>query len=86
MDAVLVGALTGLAAVVGVLLWQLLVRPQASLAWWAGDGPRRPDLDRWIEQHRGALRALRIAGAGIVFLLGFLTGLLLTFLRATAAG
>lgn len=80
MDAIVVGLLTGGAAVVAVLLWQLLVRPEATLAWWAG---RAPD-DRWLDP--ATVRALRMAGGGMVFLLGFLVGLALTFLQATAGG
>ena len=79
MDPLIVGALTGITAVVGVAFWQLMVRPRALLALWS-DATER---ESWIEHHPGALRALRWTLGAVLVLAGFLTGLTLTFLLKT---
>ena len=78
MDALVVGALTALTAIVGVFWWQLLVRPEAMLQGWG-----EPGEEGWFEHHPGAVRALRFSAGGLLFLLGFVTGLALTFLVRT---
>ena len=81
MDAVLVGTLTALTAIAGVFWWQLLVRPDALLhPFGLHDGE-----EGWFEHHPGAVRALKLVAGGLVFVLGFLTGLALTFLARTGA-
>jgi hypothetical protein len=80
MEPLLVGLLTSMTAVLGVAYWQLLVRPESLLQLWTDpDHPR----EEWFDHHPGALRALRYATGGMVFLFGFLTGLTLTFLLGT---
>ena len=79
-DARVIGGLTAVTAVVGVFWWQLLVRPQALLAGWTKD----PDAVEWFEQHPATLAALRWVAGSLVFVLGFVTGLALTFLARTA--
>jgi hypothetical protein len=76
MEALLVGALTAMTVAVGAFLWQLQVRPRALLHAWG-------DEDGWLDAHPGALVALRYALGGVLILLGFLTGLALTFLTTT---
>lgn len=77
MEPVLVGALTGLTAVVGLAYWQAMVRPQALLALWAdGDQPLEP----WYDRPPAAVRALRGALGVALGLCGFVTGLVLTLL------
>ena len=82
MDAIVVGALTSVAAVVAVLFWQLLVRPESVLALWHETAATD---EVFAEPHPGAVRALRFASASIIFLMGVLTGLALTFLSGTAS-
>ncbi len=79
MDAVLVGSLTALTAVAGVFWWQLMVRPDALLYPFGV----RDREDGWFEHHPGAVRALKLVAGGLVFVMGFLTGLALTFLYRT---
>ena len=76
VDALLVGALAALGTVVGMLYWVLLVRPHQLLGLWSGD-------DSWAEDlpHLGWLQS---AGAVLVLLVGFFTGLAVAFLAATA--
>lgn len=76
----MIGGLTAATAVVGVFWWQLLVRPDALLAGWVED----PEQREWFEQHPATLAALRWVAGSLVFVLGFLTGLALTFLARTA--
>lgn len=79
MDAVLVGGLSALTAISGMLWWQLLVRPEVLLGpLTTEDAP-----DGWFVHHPGAVRALKLVAGGLVFLFGFLTGLALTFLART---
>lgn len=80
MDAVIVGVLTAAAAVSAVLVWQLLVRPDTIVSLWT-DGTATEDP--WFGSSEGAVRALRVATAALLFLLGVLTGLALTFLQST---
>ncbi len=82
MEPLVVGGLTGVTAVIGVAFWQLMVRPSGVLSLWSD--PSRPEP--WLEQHPGAVRALRWTLGAILFLSGFLTGLTLTFLLQTQAG
>ena len=77
MDAVIVGLITAVAALVALHLWRLLVRPEDALSWW---GASEDVAGGWFSHHPGAVRALRVAGAGLIFLLGFLTGLMLVML------
>lgn len=79
MDALLVGALTAVGTVVGMLFWLLLVRPDALLALLSDSSS-----GSWFEQHPGMLRALRWTSAVLVLFLGFLTGLAVAFLAGTA--
>ena len=78
LDAVVVGLLTAAGAVLAVLTWQLYVHPEALLGLWGGAGE-----SSWFEHHPGALSALRIAAALLLFVTGFLTGLALSFLSGT---
>ncbi len=80
MEPVVVGLLTSMTAVLGVAFWQLLVRPESMLALWSDPDASRED---WFLHHPGAIRALRAAAGALLFLLGFLTGLTLTFLLGT---
>lgn len=73
----LLGALTVSAMVVA---WQLAVRPDLMLGMWG-----EPERGGWFDHHPGALRGLRLALGVVVFLMGFLTGLCLTFLTGTAS-
>lgn len=79
MEALLVGVLTGLTAVVGVAYWQSLVRPEGLLALWSDPRVMHP----WVDQHPGPVRALRCALGTVLALCGFLTGLTVTFLMRT---
>lgn len=78
LDAVVVGTLTSVAAVLAVLTWQLYVHPEVLLGLWRGS-----EDTEWFAHHPGALAALRIAAAVLLFLAGFLTGLALSFLAGT---
>jgi hypothetical protein len=80
MEPFIVGALTAITAMLGVVFWQLLVRPETMLSLWAEPSPRDGD---WFQHHPGTLRALRYALGTVLFLSGFLTGLALTFLLGT---
>lgn len=80
MDGLVIAVLTATTAVVGVFWWQLLVRPDALLAGWSSD----PEAVEWFEQHPVTLAALRWVAGSLVFTLGFITGLALTFLARTA--
>ena len=84
MDVVVVGILTAVTVTFGTLFWHLLVHPEIMLSVWTrpGDDPH----GSWFDHHPGALRALRWATGGVLFLLGFLTGLATTFLVRTGAG
>jgi hypothetical protein len=79
MDALVIGGLTAVTAVVGVFWWQLLVQPDALLAGWARDAEEQ----QWFEHHPALLAALRWVAGSLVFVLGFGTGLALTFLART---
>lgn len=79
MEALIVGVLTGITAVVGVAYWQLMVRPEGLLALWSDPGSH----DTWFDQHPGTVRALRCTLGVVLFLSGFLTGLTVTFLMGT---
>ncbi len=80
MDALVVGALTAVTVTLGTLFWHLLVRPEVLLSLWSDPA----DGHEWFEHHPGAVAALRWAGGGVLFLLGFLTGLVTVFLVRTA--
>lgn len=80
MEALLVAILTALTVGVGALLWQLMVRPEMLMSVLSDGGVTQ---DVWFEQHAGAVWALRMLLGAMVFLLGFLTGLALTFLSST---
>lgn len=77
MDAMVIGSLTGSTAVVGVLLWQLRARPDLVLGVHG---------ETWSGHLAASILALRLAGAVLLFLLGFLTGLAVAFLSATSTG
>ena len=77
----LVGGLTAMTVAIGALFWQLLVRPDVFLSVWSDKGVTD---SQWFEHHPGALIALRWTLGVVVFLLGFLTGLALTFLTGTS--
>ncbi len=78
MDALLVGSLTAAGTVTGMLLWLLLARPEVAFGL-LGEPPS------WLhEEERGSLRALRLIFAALVLIFGFLTGLTVAFLAATA--
>jgi hypothetical protein len=79
MEPIIVGALAGTTAVLGVGYWQLLVGPDRLLSLWGG---RRDE--GWFEHHPAALRGLVISLGVVLFLSGFLTGLALTFLTGTS--
>ena len=79
MEPMLVGAMTGLTAMIGVAFWQLMVRPEALLSLWSDPESHEP----WFDEHPGALRALRWTLGVLLFLSGFITGLTLTFLMQT---
>ncbi|MBX2803608.1 MAG: hypothetical protein KTR31_38375 [Myxococcales bacterium] len=75
MEGLMVGILTGLTAVLGVALWQLMVRPESMLALWPD---RRGGGRPWFDYHPGALRALRFTVGALLLGVAFLTGLTLT--------
>ncbi|MCB9676564.1 MAG: hypothetical protein H6737_15715 [Alphaproteobacteria bacterium] len=79
MDAVLVGLLTAVGTVAGMLFWLLLVRPDALLGLLSD----RPDAE-WFDQHPATLGALRVTSGVVVLILGFLTGLAVAFLAGTS--
>jgi hypothetical protein len=79
LDALFVGTLTAVGAIVGMLYWLLLVRPDALLGLLS-DAPETG----WFEHHPTTLRALRITGAALVLAIGFLTGLAVAFLAGTS--
>jgi hypothetical protein len=81
-DAVLIGILTSVAAVVGALFWQLLVHPDETLHRWSEPGVIHEE--GWFEDHPAALRALRLLGGGLLVVLGFITGFALTLLTQTS--
>ncbi len=85
MDALVVGALTATGTVTGMLFWLLLVRPDRLLGLLS-DSTDDPHAHRveWFEDHPGQLVALRVTGAVVVLILGFLTGLAVAFLAGTA--
>jgi hypothetical protein len=78
VDALLVGLLTALGAMLGMVAWHLLARPEAVFALW------RDPAEPWPDEHEGTVAALRTAVLALVFLVGFLTGLALSFLTATS--
>jgi hypothetical protein len=81
MDALVVGLLTATGTVTGMLFWLLLVRPDRLLGLLS-DAPASGG--EWFEEHPGQLVALRVTGAVVVLILGFLTGLAVAFLAGTA--
>lgn len=81
MDALLVGALAALGTVVGMLYWVLLVRPHNLIGLFSA--PRSPD-EAWEEDEDSTYDALRVIGAVLVLLVGFFTGLAVSFLAATS--
>lgn len=80
MDAVVVGLLTALTLALGSALWTLLVHPDVLLARWSRGGMTQ---EGWFEEHPAALSALRWVLGGVLFLFGFLTGLVTAFLSRT---
>jgi hypothetical protein len=80
MDALLGGLLLALTCMAAWLCWNLLVRPRALLGLWSDGGAS----DGWFEDHPVGLRALQLATGATVLLLGFLTGLVWSFLITTA--
>lgn len=81
MDALLGGILMALTLSLAAIYWQLLVRPEA-LLWFLHDGGVAQE--GWFNEHPAGLRALRWVTGGTLLLLGFLTGLVWTFLVSTA--
>ncbi len=79
-EAIVIGLLTSVAAIVGALFWKLLVHPEDTLAHWSD---RAVTDDSWFDHNPAAVRALRTVGAGLLFVLGFVTGYALTFLTQT---
>ncbi|MEZ4316562.1 MAG: hypothetical protein R3F61_03635 [Myxococcota bacterium] len=79
MDGLLVGALTAVGTVAGMLFWLLLVRPDALLSLLSDT----PDAE-WFEHHPTTLRALRLTSGLVVLIFGFLTGLAVAFLAGTS--
>ena len=79
MEATIAGLMTAGSAVLGVVVFQLLVHPEVLFGLWSDP----EDRDPWVEAHPGATRALRIAAGSVLFLACFLTGLTLTFLLGT---
>lgn len=77
MDALVVGALSAVGAVCALVLWVLLVHPEVVLSLLRGES------EDWVAHHPGAVRGLRVALGAILVLIGFLTGLSLTFLSGT---
>ena len=82
MEALIVGFLTAITVTLGALYWQLLVRPEVLLTLW---GDKSAVEAGWFERHPGTLTALRWTIGTVVLLLGFLTGLALTFLSSTGS-
>jgi hypothetical protein len=82
MEALIVGFLTAITVSVGALFWQLLVRPEVLLTLL---GDRGAIEAGWFKQHSGTLTALRWTTGVMVLLLGFFTGLTLTFLSSTGS-
>jgi hypothetical protein len=80
MEAVVGGVMVGLTIAVAWVFWQLLVRPDALLSLWQ----ERPHEGWFEEQHPVGLSALRWVTGAMLVLLGFLTGLVWTFLVYTA--
>ncbi len=78
--AIVIGILTSLTAVVGALFWQLLVHPDETLEHWSD---RKLTDEGWFEHNPAALRALRMFGAGLLFVLAFVTGFALSHLTQT---
>ncbi len=79
MEPLIVGALAGTTAVLGVGFWQLLVGPDRLLGLWS---EKRDEA--WFDHHPAALRGLIVTFGLVLFLSGFLTGLALTFLTGTS--
>lgn len=75
----MVGALTALGTVAGMLFWLLLVRPDALLGLLSDAAD-----PGWFQHHPTTLRALRITGGAVVLIAGFLTGLAVAFLAGTS--
>ncbi len=78
LDAVVVGLLTSIGAVLAVLTWQLYVRPRALFELWSSDNEHA-----WFDNHPGPVAALRVTACMLVFLIGFMTGVALSFLSGT---
>lgn len=85
MDVLLVGALAALGTVVGMLYWVLLVRPHNLLGLFSAPPGQAPELTDAAEHASDTTyRALRVIGALLVLLVGFFTGLAVSFLAATS--
>ena len=81
VEALVIGILTSIAAVCGALFWKLLVHPEDALAFWSER--TLTDDGSWFDHNPASIRALRALGAGLLFVLGFVTGYALTFLTQT---
>lgn len=80
MDALVVGALGAATTVFGLLAWLLMARPELVLVLWSDHDPGEDP----VADHPGAIRLLRWISVVTTFLLGFLTGLAVTFLSGTS--
>jgi len=80
-DAIIGGVWTACSGAAAVAYWMLLVHPKVLFSLLH---PSSMEED-WLETHPGALRAARIAGALVVFLLGLITGMVWSFLARTQA-
>lgn len=78
MEWAFAAIVTSLAVASGVAFWQLLVRPEVILALWRDD----PSVTHpWFDDEPPpALAVLRWTVGGVLFALGFLTGLAWSFL------
>ena len=97
MEPLLIGALTGMTAVVGVAFWQAWVRPWALMALWSSGTPPKPSplasegdafTDPWFDATsaraaQAAIRAVRMTLGALLLLVSFLTGLTLVVLLQT---
>jgi hypothetical protein len=82
MDWVVIMLLGGGAFALVAFYWHLLVRPEVTLSLW--DDNALSD-ESWSVEGGSALYVLRWVLGGLVFAVGFLTGLLLTYLSATGS-
>lgn len=80
-DVVLLALLCAAAFFTSALLWHLLVQPEVLLSSWDDAALSEGHA---ADPYPKALRWLRVGLGAVVFLTGFLTGLALAFLAATA--